>query len=171
MATNSTSRPTQVIYFSHPRAACHLLERMLSKQPGVQYSWHPYASTRPAQIPLWTEDSVAAGIPDDVRKPYLAAVDQGNAAWEKALVEAKAAVRVFPLAVMFISDSLRALLRLLHRAILSSSTNTPTSHLTLSAVWNMLRKNGTPRNPQITTRGTSHLCPRSSCSSPEQPSF
>ncbi|KAF2158844.1 hypothetical protein M409DRAFT_61347 [Zasmidium cellare ATCC 36951] len=87
---SSTTRPSQIIFFSHPRAACHLLERMLSKQPGVQVLWHPYAITRPAQIPLFTEESIAAGIPEESRKPYLEAVEQGNEAWEKALSGAKA---------------------------------------------------------------------------------
>lgn len=41
---------------------------------------------------MFEEESVSAGIPEELRKPYLAAVEEGNAVWEKGLAEAKAAV-------------------------------------------------------------------------------
>lgn len=41
---------------------------------------------------MFADDSIAAEIPEEKRKPYLEVVDQGIAAWKKALEDANATV-------------------------------------------------------------------------------
>lgn len=65
---------------------------LFSQQPNSKFLWHPFARTRPAQIKLFAEESIAAGMPEGLRKEYIACVDEGNVAWEKGLEEAKTAV-------------------------------------------------------------------------------
>lgn len=65
---------------------------MLSKQPKTQYCWHPFAIARPSQILMFTDESIATGIPGEKRQPYLEIIEQANIAWKEALENANAAV-------------------------------------------------------------------------------
>ncbi|CAK1359283.1 unnamed protein product [Cercospora beticola] len=87
---NAQKKPTQVLLWSQGRTACHLLERMLfSKQPNAKMLWHPFLQGRRTQVPLFPEDSIARGIPEETRGEYHEAVHNGIQEWEKALEEAE----------------------------------------------------------------------------------
>ena len=86
------TRPSQVLLFSYPRTACHLLERMLSMQPRVLYLWHPFAPARPSQTQMFSEESGEVALLDEARVNYLAKIQEGVEAWQKALSMAEAAV-------------------------------------------------------------------------------
>ncbi|WPA98071.1 uncharacterized protein RHO25_002682 [Cercospora beticola] len=87
---NAQKKPTQVLLWSQGRTACHLLERMLfSKQPNAKMLWHPFLQGRRTQVPLFPEDSIARGIPEETRGEYHEAVHAGIKEWEKALEEAE----------------------------------------------------------------------------------
>lgn len=105
MASSSTltknmdaeKKPTQVLLWSQGRTACHLLERMLfSKQPNSKMLWHPFLQGRRTQVPLFTEDSIAKGIPEETRGEYYQAIEDGIKAWEVALAEAEKEVKTLP---------------------------------------------------------------------------
>lgn len=85
--------PSQILLFSQPRTACHMLVRTLSFQPDVKYLMHPYVKARPLQVQYLADESVAKGIPEDLRKPYVDQVNLATQAWEAALEEAKEKVR------------------------------------------------------------------------------
>ncbi|GIZ38053.1 hypothetical protein CKM354_000147900 [Cercospora kikuchii] len=87
---DAEKKPTQVLLWSQGRTACHLLERMLfSKQPNSKMLWHPFLQGRRTQVPLFTEDSIAKGIPEETRGEYYQAIEDGIKAWEVALAEAE----------------------------------------------------------------------------------
>lgn len=90
MSSEPNTPPRQVILWSQGRTGCHLLERMLSKQPNTTYLWHPYANARFQVAPLVKEAADTGIIPSDMRGGYLEAIEQGNASWSAALKEAEA---------------------------------------------------------------------------------
>lgn len=51
------------------------------------------AVMRPLQTQMYLEDSIEAGISEDVRKQYADIANTGVAAWEKAWKETQAEVR------------------------------------------------------------------------------
>ena len=85
-------RPSQVLLFSYPRTACHLLERMLSMQPKMSYLWHPFAPARPSQTQMFSQEFGEVALLDEARVNYLAKIQEGVEAWQKALSMAEAAV-------------------------------------------------------------------------------
>lgn len=58
--------------------------------------WHPFLQGRRTQVPLFTEDSIAKGIPDDTRGEYHEAINNGIKEWEKVLKEAEKEVKPIP---------------------------------------------------------------------------
>ncbi|GAM91329.1 hypothetical protein ANO11243_093780 [Dothideomycetidae sp. 11243] len=84
---DSTS-PSQVLLLSQPRTACHLLERVLSKQPNVKYLNHPLVAARPAQVAMLSDESVANDIPQKLRDAHADLVNEAMKTWEAALKEA-----------------------------------------------------------------------------------
>ena len=52
-------QPHRVLLLTHARTASHLLERMLSKQPNVAYSFHAFVAARPLQEQLARSGSLA----------------------------------------------------------------------------------------------------------------
>ena len=52
-------QPHRILLLSHARTASHLLERMLSKQPNVAYSFHAFVAARPLQEQLVRSGSLA----------------------------------------------------------------------------------------------------------------
>ena len=85
---------SQIVLLSHPRTACNMLERMLSKQPHVEYLSHPFAPARPMQIPLLDQLAESTGAHPDTASAINHAWRQGVAKWETALKEAQKAVCV-----------------------------------------------------------------------------
>ena len=81
----------QVLLLSHPRTACHLLERMLSKQPNVKYFSHPFVPARPAQVQS-LNDPLTTEVAPELKSELLKAWNQGYSDWENAMDEAKSSV-------------------------------------------------------------------------------
>lgn len=84
--------PSQVLLLTQGRTGCHVLERMLSKQPKTRYLSHPTAWTIPQQNVAFSDQAIQDDIPEDIRKPYLDSVKQAVGGWEKELREAQASV-------------------------------------------------------------------------------
>jgi len=76
---------SQVLLLSQPRTACHLLERILSSQPNVQYLWHPIVAARPWQTLLLADEQASANAAQDPRAKFEGEVRDGVARWEEAL--------------------------------------------------------------------------------------
>lgn len=84
--------PSQVLLLSQGRTGCHVLERMLSKQPNTTYLTHPISHARPLQIALFSSEAVPEGFEEHVREPYVEAAQVGIRNWGTTLREAQAAV-------------------------------------------------------------------------------
>ena len=93
MDSATTKKSSQVILWSQGRTACHLLEKMLfSKQPNAKILWHPFLAAREQQVPLLSEESIAAGIPHESRAKHDEQQKIAIEKWQAALDEAQAKV-------------------------------------------------------------------------------
>ena len=82
---------SQILLLSQPRTACHLLERMLSKQPNVKYFLHPFVPVRGPQVQLLS-DPLKEDVPPEIKDALEKAYKEGFQAWEDAVAEAKSSV-------------------------------------------------------------------------------
>ena len=86
----------QIILFSQPRTACHLLERMLiSKQVGVKHLHHPARAAVQIQSKWHLSDGWTSGVTDDQRLEYEEANQHGIETWQQALDESRDNVYAF----------------------------------------------------------------------------
>ena len=85
---------SQVLLLSQPRTACHLLERILSDQPNVQYLWHPIVAARPWQTLLLADEQASANAAQDLRANFEGEVRCGVARWEEALLSSQEIVSI-----------------------------------------------------------------------------
>lgn len=80
---------TQVLMFSQPRTACHVLERMLSKQSDTAYFGHAFGESVPIAVEWEAKKSYLDGMPEADKARYEAAVERECNRWKQEMSTAK----------------------------------------------------------------------------------
>lgn len=84
---------TQVLMFSQPRTACHVLERMLSKQSDTAYFGHAFGESVPIAVEWEAQKSCLEGMPEADKARYEAAVERECSRWRDEMSTAAKNVR------------------------------------------------------------------------------
>ncbi|KAK4501176.1 hypothetical protein PRZ48_006982 [Zasmidium cellare] len=79
----------QVLMFSQPRTACHVLERMLSKQSNTAYFGHAFNESIPIAAGWESKKSCVDGMPESEKAQFEAAVGRECNRWKQELEAAE----------------------------------------------------------------------------------
>lgn len=90
----SIAMTTQVLMFSQPRTACHVLERMLSGQSDTAYFGHAFGESVPIGVEWEARKSGPAAMPEVEKANFEAAIGRECNRWRQEMTTAVERVRI-----------------------------------------------------------------------------